>query len=63
MRNDDAVTGTTRQRNGIKRFSQGADLVDLDQNGVTCSLGNATLKRLGLGSQTDHHRPAEPYRR
>src|SRR4029453_13956658 len=51
VRGDGGVTGALGQGDGVERFGQGADLVDLDQQGVRRGGVDALLQALGVGDE------------
>src|SRR5690606_10703313 len=51
VRNDSRVAGAFSHFNGSESFCQGADLVNLDENGVGDPLLNALLEDLGVRNE------------
>ena len=51
MRRDAAIAGCGRDRHGIQRLGDGANLVQLHQQGIAHSLGNALLENRQVGDE------------
>ena len=51
VRDDGGVAGLAGHLDGVDRFGDGADLVELDQNRVGDAFGDAALQALGIGDE------------
>ena len=51
MRDDRGVAGVARHGHRVERFGDGADLVQLDEQGVADAVGDAPLQDLRIGHE------------
>ena len=49
VRNDGPIAGTVRHLDGFQRFRYGANLIELDEDGIAAALGNPFGQTLRVG--------------